>query len=146
MSSHHRTFFTGFDDILITRIARSAQTDTEFWGILLNFEFTPVGGCQQEVAFGDHVLWAFDAFNAAHFLSLAGPGAAAPGRPVMFTVTDGATGDAIANATLVSPGAHTVVTDAQGKAKLTFTSKGTHSVKASRPDSIRSNAVKVVVV
>ena len=147
MSHHpHRTFFAEFDDIFVSRIARSEQTDTKFWGLLLDFAFTPVGGCQQEVKAGDHVLWAFDAFNAAHFLSLAGPGAAAPGRPVTFTVTDGATGAAIANATVVSPGARPAVSDANGKVKLTFTSRGEHSVKASRPDSIRSNAVKVVVV
>ena len=140
-----RTFDTEFDDFFITRIARSEETSTEFWGILLNFVFTPVGGCQQEVKLGDKVLWAFNAFNVAHFLSLDGPVAAIAGRPATFTVTDGGSGVVIANATVASPGGPSGVTDAEGKVSLTFRTAGLHTLKAERADSIRSNAVTVFV-
>jgi hypothetical protein len=87
------TFDTEFDDFFITRIAGSAETATQFWGLLLNFQFTPVGGCQQEVKFKDEVLWAFDAFNAAHFLKLSSPSNVIHvHKPVEFTVVDGLTG------------------------------------------------------
>ena len=98
----YRTFFSDFDDFLITRIAQSEQTATEFWGLLLNFQFAPVGGCQQQVKLGDKVLWAFDAFDKTHFLSLAGPVTTGAGKPATFTVTDGSSGDAVANATVRS--------------------------------------------
>ena len=140
-----RTFFEEFDDLFISRIADSEQTTTEFWGLLVNFTFTPVGGCQQEVAFGDHVLWAFNAFGVDHFLKLDGPSLAVVGRPATFTVTDGMNGTAIANATVVAPGAPAATSDAEGKVKLTFRTAGIHSAKASRADSIRSNAVTVLV-
>ena len=152
MSHHpHRTFFADFDDIFVSRIARSEQTDTKFWGLLLDFAFTPVGGCQQEVKAGDHVLWAFGASDASVTVSqlrLAGPATAAPGFPVTFAVTDAANGAAIAGATVESSGAQPVnaMSDANGKARLSFTPKGEHSVKASKERWIRSNAVKVVVV
>ena len=45
----YSTFSTEFDDFFITSIGGESQTAKEFWGILLNFQFTPVGGCQQEV-------------------------------------------------------------------------------------------------
>ncbi|KAF7790668.1 hypothetical protein EIP86_001624 [Pleurotus ostreatoroseus] len=141
------TFFADFDDFLITRIARSEQTATEFWGLLLNFQFAPVGGCQQQVKLGDKVLWAFDAFDKTHFLSLAGPVTAGVGKPATFTVTDGSSGDAVANATVRSTGGGepVAVTDRDGRVQLTFHTAGVHSLKADRADSLRSNKVDVIV-
>lgn len=137
------TFFTEFDDYFITRIADSAQTDTQFWGILLNFVFTPVGGCQQQVASFDHVLWAFDAFNAQHFLKLEGPRIVHRGKPAIFTVVDGLnnTNTPIANATVGG-----ATTGADGQVTLSFENLGVHSLKATRADSIRSNRLDVLVI
>ncbi len=133
---------------MITRIARSEETETASWGLLLNFAFAPVGGCQQKVKFGDRVLWAFDAFDKAHFLSLAGPTTVVVGRPATFIVTDGGSGEAIANATVSSTieGGQVGVADADGKVELTFRTAGVHSLKAERADSLRSNRVDVIVI
>lgn len=68
--SYDGTYSAPFDDFFITSIGDSAQTDAMFWGLLLNYVFTPVGGCQQETKEGDDVLWAYDAFNANSFLEL----------------------------------------------------------------------------
>jgi hypothetical protein len=38
-------FFAKFDDFLITRIADDSQTQTQFWALLVNGKFSPVGGC-----------------------------------------------------------------------------------------------------
>lgn len=42
------TFSSQFDDFFITRIGSSAETSNEYWGILIDFAFTPSGGCETE--------------------------------------------------------------------------------------------------
>lgn len=140
------SFSKTFDDYFITRIGSDAQTSSQFWGILLNYQFTPVGGCQQRVHFGDEVLFAFDAFSKQHFLKLSGPHVAHAGQPTTVTATDGQNGQPIAGAT-VGPIDNTgsATTDANGKAQVTFRSPGIKRLKAERADSIRSNALRVVV-
>ncbi|MDJ1135090.1 hypothetical protein [Streptomyces iconiensis] len=135
------TYWAEFDDILVTRIGDTAQTDTEFWGILRNYAFTPVGGCQQRVQNGDEILFAFDAFAADHFLKLKGPHAAKVGKPATVTVTDGATGEPIAGATVGGQS-----TGADGKARVVFKKAGAESLKAEHPDAVRSNALRVAVL
>lgn len=41
------SYNTQFQDFFITSIAGRAQTSTQFWGVLRNFQFTPTGGCQE---------------------------------------------------------------------------------------------------
>jgi len=135
------TFDTEFDDFFITRIGASAETSTQFWGLLLDFQFTPVGGCQQEVTTLQHILWAFDAFNKAFFLKASGPAVAIVGKPAVYTVIDGTTGALIADAVIGG-----TVTDAEGKATITFEHPGLQTLKAERSDSIRSNAVTTLVI
>jgi len=134
------SYDTTFDDFFITRIADSPQTTTQFWGILLNFALIPVGGCQQEVKQTDQVLWAFDAFNKSHFLKLQGPALARKGRPITVTVTDGATGQPISGAKVGGK-----LTGGNGTVTLTLNNVGLQRLKAERTDSIRSNALEVLV-
>ncbi|KAJ7176697.1 hypothetical protein C8R46DRAFT_1346679 [Mycena filopes] len=146
--SYDGTFDTEFDDFFITRIASSAQTSTQFWGLLLDFQFTPVGGCQQEVTAGQSILWAFDAFNKGFFLELSAPSHKTKvGRRFALTVTDGTSGVPISGATVsVGKGGESVTSDANGVASVIFKSAGVYKLKAERSDSIRSNAVEVVVI
>ena len=134
------TFDTEFDDFFITSIGGVSQTSTEFWGILLNFQFTPVGGCQQEVKINDDILFAFDAFDKAHFLKLTGPKTARVGIPVTLTVTDGQDGSPIAGADVDGD-----TTDDNGNVSVTFEHAGPTEVKATRSDSIRSNQLTILV-
>jgi len=135
------TFSTAFDDFFITSIGGETQTSTEFWGLLVNFQFTPVGGCQEEVQVDDDVLFAFDAFNKAHFLKLTGPDTAHVGTPVILTVTDGQTGSPVAGADVNGD-----ISDASGHVSVTFTKVGPTKVKAEKSDSIRSNALPIKVL
>jgi hypothetical protein len=132
------TWFAGFEDFGVERIADTAQTETEFWAVLVNYQFTSAGGCQQELNPKDEVLWAFNGFEAAHALKLK------KGKNGAVRVTDGATGAPIEGATVGpvnnGPG---VTTDAQGEATPTFTTPGKHLVKAERADSIRSNGLAI---
>lgn len=134
------TFSNQFDDFFITAIGGVTETSTKFWGILLNFEFTPVGGCQQEVKVNDQILFAFDAFNANFFLKLDGPNIALVGKPVVLTVTDGQTHSPVAGAT-VNGG----TTDASGHVSVTFSHAGVEKLKATKSDAIRSNQLVIVV-
>src|SRR4051794_6731053 len=86
------TYNSGFDDYFVTRVAGDSQTSTQFWGVFVNGTASGTGGCQQRVAQGDEVLWAFDAFSKMHALRLTGPDAATAGRRVVVRVTDSATG------------------------------------------------------
>jgi hypothetical protein len=134
------SWFASFDDYGVERIAETAQTETEFWGVLVNYQFSSVGGCQQEVGPGEEVLWAFNAFEAAHFLKLK-KGKHGKGS---VRVTDGRTGEPIEGATVGpvnnGPG---VTTNTQGEAFLAFSTSGKHRVKAERSDSIRSNSIVI---
>jgi hypothetical protein len=134
------TWFEEFGDYFIERVADSPQTSTEFWGVLVNYQFTPVGGCQQEVGPREEVLWAFNAFEKSHFLKLK-KGKHGAGSVL---VTDGSTGEPIEDA-IVGPvnNGPGVTTNAQGEATLTFAAPGKHRVKAERSDSIRSNSIVV---
>lgn len=136
------TFTDTFDDFFITSIGTSTQTATQFWGLLVNYQFTPVGGCQFEVKPGDDVLWAFDAFNKVSFLKVTPSEITTKkGQTQTVTVTDGSTG-APAQGALIDG----VTTDANGKATLTFPKRGVFEYKATRTDSLRSNALLVAVL
>jgi hypothetical protein len=137
------SWYEGFEDYFVERIGDSPQEGNAYWGVLVNYEFTPVGGCQQEVHKGEEVLWAWNAFEVSHFLKLKKAKHAAPGTVL---VTDGLTGEPIEGATVGpvnnGPG---VTTNAQGEATLSLTSPGKYRVKAERSDSIRSNSLVVKV-
>ncbi|KDN40928.1 hypothetical protein RSAG8_07796, partial [Rhizoctonia solani AG-8 WAC10335] len=135
------TWDSNFDDFFVTRIAGSSQTSSQFWGLLLNWQYAPVGGCQQQVVAGDTILWAFDAFNKVYFLKLDGPTTAQVGVPIQVLVTDGSTGSRISGATIAGyPSSSN-----NGILTLTFTSTGKKKVKAQRADSLRSNALTIQV-
>jgi hypothetical protein len=144
---HTGTFDSDFDEFFITSIGPSAETATEFWGLLTNLAFTPTGGCQTEVSSGSvEILWAFNAFNAVSFLTVSpntatlaagssmvfnvqgsdGSGALSPVQGAVFGVT---TSDATGNVVYIAP-----------------TTPGYYRVKATRSDSIRSAAVMIHVV
>lgn len=134
------TFDTEFDDFFITSIGGTADTSTQFWGLLVNYQFTPVPGCQIEVTTGQDILWAFDAFNKVHFLKLVAPTVASVGVPFAVTVTDGMTGVPVSGATVGG-----ATTNQAGVATITIDTPGVTVLKAERSDSIRSNAVDVSV-
>jgi hypothetical protein len=154
------TWLPEFDDYSVTRIGPDSQTPTEFWGLLDNWQFTPVSGCEDEVREGDQVLWAYDAFNAIHFLKLTAPTTTvAPGQALTVRVTDGMTGSAVSGAqvapvstdpvddyeTVETSAPSTVTTDSSGEATLSWSTPGWQRVKAAAPNSIRSNRLDICV-
>lgn len=134
------TYSSQYDDFFITRIANNQQTSKQFWGILVNYNYTKVGGCQARIRLYDEVLFAFDAFNKKFFLKLTGPLNVHRGVEVIYTVTDGSTGLPIFGAKIGK-----YVSDSQGNINITFTKTGRQKLKAEQDESIRSNAVYVRV-
>jgi hypothetical protein len=139
----------------INRIDGEASNATQFWGIALNHLPIDVGGCGQQVAAGDEVLFAFDFFDATFaerpVLSLSGPPRAATGQPVSLLV-DETVLEAPYPAPrkfLEGPAAGVTVgdavTDPDGAATTTFPAAGLVRLKAERPGSIRSNAILICV-
>lgn len=154
------TFDPQFDDYDISSIGPDAQTATEFWGLLDNWRFTPVPGCQFEPSANDQVLWAYNAFTATAFLRLtASATTVAPGQPTTVQVTDGSSGTVISGAvvapvstdpvtdyeTVESSDPSAVTTDASGNATLSWSTPGWKRVKAIKANAIRSNRLDICV-
>jgi hypothetical protein len=133
-------FDSSFDDFFPVTIAGEGSVPNgPFWDTRTNYVSNQRGGCQIELANGDEVLFALDGFNKIHALKLTGPATAAPGVPFAVSVTDGQSGDKIDGAAV---GGQTTV---GGTAMVRLDSSGVHRLKASRADSVRSNALDVCV-
>jgi hypothetical protein len=147
------TFDSQVDDLFITSISDSTETSTEFWALLLNYQFTPGSGCQQEASEGAVVLWAFNAFDLVDFLrastsstvsspdTASVPVAIVAGTPFTIFVTNGSDGTPVSGAAIAGQ-----TTDANGEATLIIADPGTYQFKATKAGSLRSNFVNVIVV
>jgi hypothetical protein len=144
---------TELGDFFITQVGTDInQTEAPYdsWGYAVNDTTAPVGGCQIALAPGNEVLWAYNYFNLKHLLSLSGPSSAEVGVPFTVHVIDGQTGQPIAGATLgedvngmTTPIPASPVTDASGNATVMLTHVGTVKLKATQPESVRSNGLTV---
>jgi hypothetical protein len=98
-----------------------------------------VGACSDPVQDGDRVLFAFAA-DTAPLLKLTGPPSAHTGDTVTLAVTD-SSGTAVTGASVGG-----VQTGGDGKARITLSQTGTRTFKATKPDTVRSNALSIAVV
>lgn len=142
------TWFDSFEDFFITRVGQDTQTDTAFWGLLVDWQFTDVGGCQQRVTAQDEdVLIAYDAFGKQYFLKmeLVTTGRIERDEEVQVRVTDGVTGVVVPGAVVEGSDGVEAVVDAEGLATVSWGTRGKKALKASHPDAVRSNKVVVKV-
>ena len=130
-----------FEDFLVNDIAGEKATSAQFWGLALNGKDAELGGCQQKVAAGDEVLFAYDLFNKKNILVLRGARKVRAGRVYRVRVTDGRTGEPVAGVSVRGK-----TTGASGAARLRFASRGVRRLKARRADSVRSNQLRVRVL
>jgi len=156
-------WYPGYDDYFITQWGQEAQSNDDgwWWGILVNGDFTPVGGCQFRVTDGDEILWINDAFSGRPMLHLEGPATATVGVPVSVKVSsdlsdayEGATVGGINAAAvpypseIVEPGE----SGTDGTASVTFDEPGWKRLKARDPGTsggvdaaVASNSIDVCV-
>lgn len=134
-------YFADFEDFGINRVGpdSSDTKNNRYWGQVLNFKDTQVGGCQQRIVGGDQVLVAFNSFGHPK-LKLTAPKQATVNKPVQLTVVDGETGKPFAGALVRDE-----LTDAQGHVSVAFRSAGLRRFKARAKDAIRSNQARVQV-
>jgi hypothetical protein len=143
---------TSLGDFFVTQFGSDKEQGEAAWGFAVNYTTAPVGGCQIRLAPGNEVLWAYNYFNLKHLLSLTSPSSANVGSPITLHVVDGQTGASIAGAaigedvagvTTTIPGSP--LTNAEGNVTITFAHAGTVKLKATQPESVRSNAISVCV-
>jgi hypothetical protein len=122
------------------------------WGYAVNDTTAVLGGCQIALAPGSEVLWAYNFFNLAHLLSLSGPATVSAGTPFTVHVADGRTGEPVSGAVigvlnggLTSGLPSNPTTDSSGNATISVTGTGTLTLKATEPNSVRSNGLAVCV-
>ena len=131
--------FGAAGDFLVTKIGTDAGAGAAFWGTVLNYVPTPVGGCQQKVQQGDEALFAFGT-GSEPLLRLSGPGKAARGSTTSVMVTNGGTGAPFAGASVAG-----TMTGADGNAAIALPSAGLVRLKADAPGAIRSNLLQICV-
>jgi len=132
-------------DFLIDGIAGEAATPSGPWTILLNGVPTPVGGCSMKVAGGDSVLFARDVVFQTMTLGLSGPARVEPGEPFQLLVEDDRNAGVPVAGAEVDSGEMSATTDAGGLAGFAIAEPGRYTFKATHPDGIRSNSVRVCV-
>ncbi|KAH9962397.1 hypothetical protein BC827DRAFT_218788 [Russula dissimulans] len=135
------TFDPAFDDFFIRTIKGETPVNPSYWQINLNFQPIQVGGCQQKVKEGDQVLFAVVSNTTTARLKLTGPRNAVSGTAFNVKVTN-ETGAPIQGATVKGQ-----TTNAQGIASITFsnTEKGIQKLKATKANTVRSNAIEILV-
>jgi hypothetical protein len=110
-----------------------------YLGEFLNGKGADLGACSQPVQAGNQVLFAYAAYGEP-LLALSGPASAKPGESVTVKVTDG-NGAPVAGATVRNS-----QTGADGTATIgPLNSRGELDLKATKPNAVRSNRLRVCV-
>jgi hypothetical protein len=149
-------WFKSFNDFEVSQVGSDKNGGEAegfpSWGYAVNDTTAGVGGCQFQLANGSDVLWAYNYFNLGRLLSLSGPASAQVGVPFSVHVSDAQTGQPVGSAALGTYGAGVTnvstsspMTDSAGNATITLTQTGTQALKATRDDSVRSNALTICV-
>jgi len=142
-------------DFFVTKVgpdANGGPPTFPSWGYAVGYTTATVGGCQIALAPGSEVLWAYNYFNLTHVLRLSAPLSVNAGAPFSVHVVDGRTGEPVAGASIgeLSGGVTSTIpasplTDASGNATISLASTGIFTLKATQPESVRSNGIPVCV-
>jgi hypothetical protein len=144
---------TTYGDFLVTQVGPDVNQSEEpfsYWGLYVNDLYAPVGGCQYALAPGNEVLWAYGP-GFTHVLSLSAPQTVNVGVGFTVHVTDARTGSPVSGAVIGEDVGGTTTpisasqTNAEGNATVTFSRAGTVTLKATAPESVRSNGLAVSV-
>ena len=104
-----------------------------------NWQAASTGACADPIGNGDTVLFAYGT-GSEPLLRLSGPATARPGQPFAVKVVDGRSTAAVSGAQVASG-----VSDASGDASVVLNTRGVQRLKATKPGTIRSNALTVCV-
>lgn len=132
-------WFQSFEDFSIDRIGPDSTDNAhgKYWGQVVNYKDTDLGGCQQQITSKDDVVFAYDSFHKAK-LKLSGPKKATVGKPFLVKVIDGQADKPFKGAKVAGR-----KTNSKGLARVTLHHKGRKSLKARAKDAVRSNRIRV---
>jgi len=134
-------WFSSFEDIGFDTIAgQSVAFDPPTNSFLVEYKnaaAASVGSCQDKIATGDDVLYAYGT-GSERLLKLTGPATVAPGAAATLRVSDAASGAPVAGASV-----NGATSAANGTLKLVLAGRGPRTFKALKPGAIRSNRVTV---
>jgi len=135
------TWSNAFEDVTFNSIAgEDVGFDPVSQAFLVEYRNgvgSRVGSCQEKIAEGDEVLYAYAPFGNV-VLRLTGPSRVKPGEPVTLKVTNAENATPIAGASVAGQ-----TTGADGTTQVTLTASGPAQFKATKAGAIRSNAVAV---
>lgn len=139
--SFRGTWFASFQDVAFDTIAgQSVAFDATTNSFLVEYKnavSSLVGSCQDKIADGDDVLYAYGT-GSEQLLRLSGPATVRPGATATLRVSDAASNAPVAGATVGGVGSA-----ADGSVQVLFSARGPRTLKASKPGAIRSNGVTV---
>ncbi|MDX6692254.1 MAG: hypothetical protein QOG15_3711 [Solirubrobacteraceae bacterium] len=138
--SFQGTWYPGFQDVTFETIAGQSvafEMPDQFLVEYKNAVSASVGSCQDQIASGDDVLYAYGN-GSEQLLKLAGPATVTPGATATLHVTDAATGTPVAGATV-----NGTQSTADGSVAFALPAPGPVKFKASKAGAIRSNSVTV---
>ncbi|MEA2405875.1 MAG: hypothetical protein QOE08_2522 [Thermoleophilaceae bacterium] len=134
-------WFSSFEDFSIDRVGpdSSDTTNNRYWGQVVNYKDTDLGGCQQQISATDDIVFAYDSFGKPK-LELSGPRKATLGKPFVVKVIDGQAGKPFKGAKVAGH-----KSNAKGRVRITLHHKGRRALKATAKGAVRSNRVRVRV-
>ena len=134
-------WFSSFEDFGIDRIGpdSSDNANGRYWGQVVNFKDTDLGGCQQQITSKDDVLFAYDSF-AKPKLHLTGPKKGKAGKTILVKVIDGQSDKPFKGAKVAGH-----KTNSRGVVRVSLGKPGTRALKATADGAVRSNRLKVKV-
>jgi hypothetical protein len=132
-------YSSDFEDFTIDKVGPDASDTAggKYWGQVLNYKDTQLGGCQIQVHKADKVLIAFNSYGHPK-LKLKGPKQVTAGKAFTVTVIDGQSGKPFEGAKVRGR-----TTDSKGHVKITLKHVRTYRLKATAKQAVRSNALKV---
>lgn len=151
------TYFSSFNDYLVSSIGGVSESGSWFWNFWYNNAPAMLGVCgQHPLNAGDSILFFPDCFGAGcpagyvspNVLDLAAGTTAQKGQQfgvVVFSYAAANGARSQANGATVTGGGASGTTDASGVALLTFPTVGTFQIQATAPNSIRSPVATVCV-
>lgn len=137
----HGTYFASFEDVGFDTIAgQSVAYDPATSQFLVEYKngvAASVGSCQDKIHSGDDVLYAYGT-GSEQLLKLSGPVTVSPGATATLRVSD-----AVSNAPVAGAVVAGTSSGPDGTVRIALPGRGPTRLKASKPGTIRSNALTV---
>ncbi len=132
-------WYESFTDFLVISIGGQRPSGKKYWELSVNWKVAESGGCGISLKPNDEVLWAISD-GATPPLRLTAARSARKGQALRVRVTNGASGAAVAGATVAG-----VSSNSAGYATVVMSTGDQQILRATKKAATRSNTVKVAL-